>query len=367
MADPYWEPIINAAQARGLEQENKFKMERHPLEMKALQLGIEKSLSDANERTADEAALATAARNIQEAAKSGKKLDPVDALEMGANDLALAGRLNMASKLMDKVELARTRQARQEVIAQNEAKLAHQNQMMELELLGGVLDGVQDQVTLDRAVKIYETQTKKPVPEEYRTYSPQMIDALRNATLTGKMRLQKQIEDAKIAQRQAEEDGREKDRRIRAEAIRTRNQIAQRQTEIKAEREARLGKEGGGEKGKGSVVPPAAVVKHADAVVKQLYPDLPKEQRDQLARDAAADAMIEIRRNPAADSKSAVYSAAQRNAKGVEPGGIFSKSKYKGAGSTEANPLPMPDSIDKLIPNRFYRDSNGVVKQFKGN
>lgn len=371
--DAYFQPLLNAAQLQQTQQQTRFAQQEQPLRMDVLRAEAQIAKVKADELVADHKAMEIAREKMQEAAKTGKPLSAAEALKMGAETLANLGRFDQAGKILDRAELAHQREERAKLIQQQQAKLETQQQQQTLEWLDAALGDVTDQAGLDKAIKNYEATTGEKVPEQMRAYSPELIKGLRDATLKSKDRMTMQLRQAALDEKERAARERERVRDEELKFKRVRAGIAQRGVEIREERERRLGKEGGGEKGKGSVVTPKAMVDHATAVIRQMFPEVPPEQIKQFARDAAADAMADIRGNPGLDQKAAVYGAVQRNSSNIKTeikprlfglGDPDKSHKYTGAGSSEKNPLPMPDSKDKLIPGKFYKDSKGTVRQW---
>lgn len=367
--DDYFAPIMSAAQLQQTQQQTKFAKQEQPYHMQILQNQARQSGIKTDEMLADQLALTLASEKIRAAAASGQQMTPVQALEIGVSELASAGRVSTAGQLLDRVELAKSREARQEVLDAHKKKLQYAEQTRELELLSNVLADVKDQAGLDIAAQIYEAELGKPVPPEYKVYSPELIRSLQNATISGKMRLQKQIADDRLEQQRKAEANREAERRRKAGEAGARQELASRRLEIAEERERRLKKEGGGAAGKGSATPSRVAVEHATSVARKFFPGLSGDDLESVSFDIAADAVAEAKRS-GADLKSAIYAAAQRASGGVkaEKPHILSKEKpvYKGAGATLNNPLPMPATKDQLIPGRYYKDSTGEVRLWKG-
>ena len=371
--DPYFQPLINAAQLQQTRQQTQFAKQEQPYHMQILQAQARQATTKADEMVADQKAMELARTTIQEAAKAGQKIGAADALEIGAETLAKAGRFDSASKILDRAELARQREQRTHVIEAQQAKLEDQRKQQTIEWLDAALGDVTDQIGLDKAIKNYESMTGEKVPEQMRVYSPEMIKSLRDATVKAKDRMTMQLRQAALDEKERQARERERAREEELKIKKARLGVSQAAQEIREKRETRLSKEGGGDKGKGSVVPPRAMTDHATSVIRQMFPEVPPDEIKQFARDAAADAMAEIRNNPGLDMKSAVYSAVQRHSSNIKTEiksrfwGLAEpdkKHKYTGAGSSDKNPLPMPDSMDKLIPGKFYKDSKGVVRQW---
>lgn len=367
--DPFYQPIMDAANIAAVKQRTAFEAQEQPHKLQSLKaqsmMDMGKAQDDADDRTA--IVLATKAMKDAATKRPDGKIDLAGDLEVGASFLAQSGKLKLASTMLDKVEQARTRQERQQKLDLEQAKLEDGQKQQQLDWLQAALGEVKDQPSLDKAVEGFEAMTGKPVPPAYKTYSPILIEQLNRAVMTQKDR---GVLDA----RQRQLDLREQELRDRAErgaqaakVANIRAGIAQQRVAQAATRETRLAKDGGGVKGKGAVVPPPAMRNHAEAVVKQMFPELSKDQVRQYALDAASDAQVAMGRNPGVDMKSAVYGAVQQNADNIKSESrLFRKDKqtYGGAGSAEKTALPMPATVKELIPGKFYRDSKGVVKQY---
>lgn len=367
--DPYYEPLISSAQLRQLEQKTEFEAQEQPFKLKSLEaksmLDMGKAQEDADDRTA--MLLATKAMKDAAAKAPDGQMDLTKSLEVGASSLAQSGRLTQATAMLDKVELARTRQELQEKRKTEQEGLRLRQQEQHINWLQSALGEVKDQPSLDKAVEGYEAMTGEKVPDAYKTYSPDFISQLNRAVMKSKDRVMLDIRERGIAAREEDIQSKIRAREAAAGTAKARIQIAQRRVEQAATREQRLAKDGGGEKGKGSVVPPRAMIGHAESVIKQMFPDLSKDQVKQYASDAAADAQSMLRSNPGMDMKSAVYNSVQKNSDNIKSESrLFRPDKkiYGGAGSSDKSPLPMPKTMGELIPGRFYKDSKGVVKQY---
>ena len=367
--DPFYEPFADAANIAAVKQQTEFEAKEHPFKLKSLEAKSMMDMGKAQEEADDRTAIVMATKAMKDAAAGAPdgKLDLAGNLEVGASALAQSGKLKLASTMLDKVEQARTRQERQEKLELEQARLQDQQQQQQINWLQSALGEVKDQPTLDKAVEGYEAMTGEKVPVAYKTYSPLLIEQLNRAVMTQKDRGLLDARQRQLDLRDREVSEREARGRQAAATARIRADIAQQRVDQAATREARLAKDGGGVKGKGAVVPPPAMRNHAEAVVKQMFPDLSKDQVRQYALDAASDAQVAMGRNPGVDMKSAVYGAVQQNADNIKSESrLFRKDKttYAGAGSAEKTALPMPATVRELIPGKFYRDSKGVVKQY---
>lgn len=367
--NPFYEPLINAAQLQQIRQNTDFAKQEQPYHMQILQAQAKQSTAKAQDAADDVQAMQMARQAIQDAAKSGKQLSAADALEVGASTLANAGRLNSAATMLDKVELARSREERQKKLQVEEETAKLKQQEQRINWLQSALGNVKDQPSLDAAVKSYEAMTGEQVPETMRKYSPELIETLNNAVMKAKDRAILEARARGLDLREKDIDSKIKEREQKSGVAKIRAQTAERRVELSEDRERRLGKEGGGKSGKGSVVPPKTMIDHASSIIKNMFPTMPKSELAQYARDAAADAMGDMKSG--ADMKASVYAAIQRNASNIQEEikhkGWFTdekENKYKGAGASEKTALPMPDSIDKMIPGRYYKDSKGVVRQY---
>lgn len=367
--NPFYEPLINAAQLQQMRQNTDFAKQEQPYHMQILQAQAKQSTAKAQDAADDVQAMQMARQAIQDAAKSGKQLSAADALEVGASTLANAGRLNSAATMLDKVELARSREERQKKLQVEEETAKLKQQEQHINWLQSALGNVKDQPSLDAAVKSYEAMTGEQVPETMRKYSPELIETLNSAVMKAKDRAVLEARNRSLDLREQDIASKIREREQKIGAAKVRNQIAERRADLSEEREIRLRKEGGGKTGKGAAVPPKSMVDHATSIIRNMFPDMPKSEVSQYARDAAADAMGDMKSG--ADMKSSVYAAVRRSSSNIQEE-IKSKSwfrdektsKYKGAGASEKTALPMPDAIDKMIPGRYYKDSKGVVRQY---
>lgn len=367
--DPFYQPFADAADIAAVKQRTEFEAKEHPFRLKSLEAQSMMDMGKAQEEADDRTAIVMATKAMKDAAAGAPdgKLDLAGNLEVGASALAQSGKLKLASTMLDKVEQARTRQERQQKLDLEQAKLDDGQKQQRLEWLQAALGEVKDQPSLDIAIQGYEAMTKERVPPAYKTYSPVLIEQLNRAVVSEKDRGVLDTRQKQLDLREQELREREARGRQAAATARIRAGIAQQRVDQAATREARLAKDGGGVKGKGAVVPPPAMRNHAEAVVKQMFPDLSKDQVKQYALDAASDAQVAMGRNPGVDMKSAVYGAVQQNADNIKSESrLFRKDKttYAGAGSAEKTALPMPATVRELIPGKFYRDSKGVVKQY---
>jgi len=367
--DPFYQPFADAATIAAVKQKTAFEAQEQPHKLQTLKAQSMMEMGKAQDEADDRTAIVLATKAMKEAAAKNPegKLDLAGNLEVGASVLAQSGKLKLASTMLDKVEQARTRQERQQKLDLEQAKLDDGQKQQQINWLQSALGEVKDQPSLDRAIEGYEAMTKEKVPPAYKTYSPVLIEQLNRAVLSAKDRGVLEARQKQLDLREQEIQERAKRGEQAAKVASLRAGIAQQRVDQAATREARLAKDGGGTKGKGSVVPPPAMRNHAEAVVKQMFPDLSKDQVKQYALDAASDAQVAMGRNPGVDMKSAVYGAVQQNADNIKSESrLFRKDKqtYGGAGSAEKTALPMPATMRELIPGKFYRDSKGVVKQY---
>lgn len=374
MPTPYWEPILDMQNLAKGEEELQYQRESRPARLQLINAQARMQTQAADEKEEEATIMRDASNLVRLANTDGQKVDPIQGLRVQADYLSRMGRPMKAVDLLDKIELAESRDQRQKLQGIQMQKLDQQLAHEQAQHIEQALGTVTNQDELNDAIAVYEGTYNEKVPNAYRTYTPQMVETVRRNALSAKDRIALGLRQAELDRRESRDkdaaDAKDRELSIRQQ----RNEIAARSVEIRQDRETRLSKEGGGPKSKnGGVVPPKAMVDHAFSVIHDAYPDMSADQARFFARDAAADAQAAIKTNPGVDMKTAVYDAVTRNAKNIETsskGGVFGFGakqvpSYRGVGSTEKNPMPMPDSVDKLVPGRFYKDSNGVVKQWK--
>ncbi|TXH19231.1 MAG: hypothetical protein E6R03_00915 [Hyphomicrobiaceae bacterium] len=367
--DPFYQPFADAANIAAVKQKTAFEAQEQPHKLQTLKAQSMMEMGKAQEDADDRTAMLLATKAMKDAAAKAPdgQMDLTKSLEIGASSLAQSGRLTQATSMLDKVELARARQELQEKRKMEQEGLRLKQQEQHINWLQSALGEVKDQPSLDKAVEGYEAMTGEKVPDGYRTYSPEFIGQLNRAVMKSKDRVMLDLRERSLTAREEDIQSKIRAREAAAGTARARTQIAQRRAEQAATREQRLARDGGGEKGKGSVVPPRAVVGHAESVIKQMFPDLSKDQVKQYASDAASDAQNLLRTSPGMDMKSAVYNSVQKNSDNIKSESrLFrpDKKTYGGAGSSDKSPLPMPKTMGELIPGRFYKDSKGIVKQY---
>lgn len=169
--DPFYEPLINAAQLREINQRTQFEAKEHPFKLKSLEAQSMMDMGKAQEEADDRTAIIMATKAMKDAAAGAPdgKLDLASKLEVGASDLAQSGKLKLASTMLDKVEQARVRQERQQKLDLEQAKLDDGQKQQRLEWLQAALGEVKDQPSLDMAIQGYEAMTKERVPPAYKT------------------------------------------------------------------------------------------------------------------------------------------------------------------------------------------------------
>ena len=374
MPTPYWEPILDMQTLAKGEEELQYQRESRPARLQLINAQARMQTQAADEKEEEAGIMRDAANLVRIANSDGEKVDPIQGLRIQADYMSRMGRPMKAVELLDKIELAESRDQRQKLQGIQMQKLEQQLAYEQAQHIEQALGEVKNQDQLNDAIAVYEGTYNEKVPDAYRTYSPQMVETVRRNAMSAKDRIALGLRQAELDRRIAN-DKNSADTKARELAIKQqRADIASRSVEIRQERETRLSKEGGGPKSKnGGVVPPKAMVDHAFSIIHDAYPDMSADQARFFARDAAADAQSAIKTNPGVDMKTAVYDAVTRNAKNIETnsrGGLFGIGgkevpAYRGIGSSEKNPMPMPDSVDKLVPGRFYKDSKGVVKQWK--
>lgn len=374
MPTPYWESFIDMQNLAKGEEELQHARASNPARLQLINAQARMQTQAADEKEEEAAVMRSATDLVKVANGSGEQVDPVQGLRIQADFLSKMGRPMKAVELLNKIELAESRDQRQKLQAVQMKKLEQHLAFQQAQHIEQALGNVTNQQELDDAIAIFEDVFQEPVPDSYRTYSPQMVETVRRNAMSVKDRIATGLREAELQRRKDKDAASVLDRDNKNSIARQRVDIAARSVEIRENREQRLAKEGSGPKSKnGGIVPPKAMVDHAFSVIHDAYPDMPKDQVRFFARDAAADAQSAIRANPGIDMKTAIYDAVTKNTGNIETqmkGGIFGiggkeTPAYRGIGASEKNPMPMPDTVDKLVPGRFYRDANGVVKQWK--
>lgn len=372
MASLFWQPMLDMQEYKSMDLSNQYSKQTLPYRVQQSESEAQLKKAQATEATNKAEGYAAVRDAINEAAKD-HDVTPGESLEIAAKTLAKMGRVNDAATILDKAELAQSRQSRQEMLAaQTELQKirVRQAQISEIE---SSLENVKDQPSLDRAIQQYEATYKEPIPEQYKTYSPEMIDQLKRSVTSAKDRAMQDWRNAETARKEAADRAKEREAASRDSIARTTNEIRRRKIEIEEQREQRLRKEGADKGNKGAVVPPTVLVKQATNIISQRFPDLAVENSDEMAYNVAAKAQLMMKRNPGLDSTSALYRAVQEEASSVSSsvkGGInigsFNvggkrQSKYTGHASSRSEPFPAPKSQSELTAGEWYSTPKGSL------
>ncbi len=373
MPTEYWQPFIDMQNLAKGEEELQYARESRPARLKLLDAQARMQSQQADEKEEESEIMRGAANLVRLASESGEEVSPIEGVRMQADHLSRMGRPQAAMDLLGKIELAESRDQRQKLQDTQMKRIEEQLAFQQAQHIEQALGNVTSQEQLDDAIMTFESVFQEQVPDAYRTYSPQMIETVRRNAMSVKDRITMGIREAELRRREAKDKDTAEAQRRDAAVKEQRARTAERSMEIRSDREQRLRKEGAGPGSKsGGIVPPKGMVDHAISAIRDMYPDLTIDQAKHFARDSAADAQAAIKSNPGIDMKAAVYAAVEKNAKNIESqmeGGILGiggtkRNKYHAMGSSEKNPMTMPDSVSKLIPGRYYRDANGVVKQY---
>jgi hypothetical protein len=235
----------------------------------------------------------------QEAAQGAGK-SPADQLEAMANLALKSGFTASGSKMATDAAGIRLKQAQTIAAGSKSFQAQATAAKTELNMADSLLSGVNDQASWDAANSLYESMTGRQSPFKGVPYNPAMIAQLQQATLTMKDRLHLKIEEMNAQTRAASAEGAQSFRNFRE------GYLAQ-DLALRRERETRLSKPGGKNADIGA--PVKSEVDHADALLKEAFPDLPDSERTNASYTVAARAKAIRKTTPGMDADTAMQRA----------------------------------------------------------
>jgi hypothetical protein len=245
-----------------------------------------------------------------------------------------------------------------------------ETQQKGLQLFEGLTRGVDSQETLDQANAMYAHMMGAPSPYASVIYSPDTMDQLRNSVLARKDAIANQ---QKELDRQEREDWHAATNEYRDARLKQHDA----EQETRAQREARLAKNGG----KPLSAPTKAEFTPAlDLVTSDVFGGELPDKGDTLvqarlaASDLASEAKRRTRANPGLDYQTALHQAFEESkARGdwesVKAGTWFSREskKYnpKNAGALPENAIPATKETE-FEAGKYYCNSTGQVGKWNG-
>jgi hypothetical protein len=219
---------------------------------------------------------------------------------------------------------------------------------------GMLLNGVNDQETLDQAAETYLATVGAPAPWAGETYNPERVAQLRQQALTA-------AEAARLHQGDVAETNRERERRLAAADRAARRALAEATLRLAQQREARRAKNGsGGAVGAASPEMTSTV----QGILAKEAPGLP----DPLgaSREIAGLAKAWQKRNPGVDFGQAVRKVIEEERTAgnlvTPPGG---KPSY-GRGTSAADAIPLPADRRTFRTGTVYQTDRGPARYLGG-
>lgn len=315
MAEGYYEGRNEAVAARQLQKANSLK-----LRQAEGQLGREDAMR----------------RKLQQLA-IGKGMEVPDLVDQMALIAAETGNVDEAQQLSTKG--ASIRKSNQAV-----AQAKHKQRIEELNLIGGLMDGVVDQASWDQAHTMYELQTGQESPYKTMPFDPDTVKKIRQGVSTLKTR-------AETAAAQA-----------RAAASLSQIEVNKSRIRLNDERARILAKNGGDKFKDGDL-------KEATDLIGRDYGSVADEELRMHGRGIMERAKAMRDANPAL-SKSAAIARAYHEKKSAGDFGAFRPRTAKTGAANNPTPLVGADGVmipkEKLVKGRYYKDPKGRTLVFDG-
>jgi hypothetical protein len=217
----------------------------------------------------------TAMEKAANEAPKGEKpsVSMADTMERAAQAAMSAGAHSEATKLATNAALIRQRESAVVENKAQEQKAVLDLQVKRLDALSRIMGGVQDQETWDEANAIYAKTFGEVSPYAGQPYDQSLIDRLKGATTTAAQR-------ARLALQEADNTSKGRNRKSAAEFREFRKGIMEQDAQLKRDREERVKKTTGTEGDKGPAVgtPTGSEIAEATRILKESYPNWPKEE-----------------------------------------------------------------------------------------
>ncbi len=246
MAFDFYQPQLQAVELQQRQQQLQYDKQADPLRLDLLKGQARLTTAEANQKESDTVALKKAAMAVQNAQASGEKLTAADALTIQANELAASGNPTLAGNTLMLAERAQTQQERQDLLKEQRNKLQQAEQIQRLQWMEAALEEVKDQPSLDKAVQSYEAlHSGDKVPEEYKTYDPAKIDALRRTAMTMKDRATLSLKEQDLLRKEEADKKKDEQRKRQLELEELRVRIQAQRAVMERDRKEAVQKEGG--------------------------------------------------------------------------------------------------------------------------
>lgn len=225
-------------------------------------------------------------------------------LETAAEAALRAGLPGEAAKLSTNASLVRQRESAAAENAAQEQAAVLKAKAGQLEALSKLVGGVKDQATWDEANAVYAKTYGQVSPYAGKPYDQALVDRLQSATMTAAQR-------ATAAARDADNLSKDRNRRSAAEFREFRKGLAEKELELKRDRENRVKKTTGTEGDKGPAVgsPTSAEQGEATRMLKAEYPNWPADELKSAAYAMASRARGLRRANKALEPQEALAQA----------------------------------------------------------
>ena len=234
------------------------------------------------------------------------------------------------------------------------------------DLMGRLMEGVNDDASWNRALLLYQVQTGQPSIYAGLPYSKAMRDRLLNESMSVK-------DQAAAADRATEYASRERARKSLEDYRATLLKLQKDRNAIAARREERMAKHGAG---KGVSAPAKGETDQAARLISKDFPDLPPSDVLNAAYEVASEARVMRQKNPALDADTALNKAyldarfrgefkVAKDAAALKNLYMPSKKTSFDSGKTPDRALALPmanGKVDptKLVQGRYYRSAKGV-------
>ena len=214
--------------------------------------------------------------------------------------------------------------------------------MKKLQVFGSVMDGVHDEQSWQQANAMYQLETGEQSPYGKIPYNAMFVQKLQAGITTAKDRALTEAAKARTAATEAEEA----ERKARVPLLKAQTRLASDRADILEKN------------GSVALIPKAGDLKMiTDMVAKQFGASVSGEDARVRSRQAV-DRMLDLVKNSHMDRNAAANQAFQEALKRGDFGGLRKRPDMMGS---EAKPLPIPESADKMKANMFYAGKGKYV------
>lgn len=276
-------------------------------------------------------------------------------LEQMARASFASGLVSQGGKLASEVALVRAREATAGNAQASQARQQLESRAKMLEHAGGLYADADSQEGLDRANALYAHVFQRPSPVAGQEYSPELVQQLQQFGSTSLARTREELARVDAEGKAANRESAIKFRDFRKGVLRE-------ELTLKKDREARLGKVGGG---KGIATPSTTERKLAENLIGEEFPDL-AERKGELGPAAfavASRAKALQQNNRALDADTAMRQAfAEEKAAGnfAQVDEAYRTLGFPRKGTKHSKPEALP-ADRKLVAGKRYVTPKGVI------